>query len=167
MHAEDANSIDDLLLQRARLDIQLRKRLRTLRDDPSTRLFTYVLLLQNNNVYVGSTNSLYMRLVDHLQEVDMSSKWVKLHGPVVRVLEVSRNSKAEDETYKTMEYMTLYGWESVRGSHWCKVDPRGPPNMLRDFHRTRSDFEYLSREEIDHAVSIADELARDLVTDIE
>lgn len=151
-------SLNDLLLQRARLDIELRKRLKHIKN----RYFTYVLLLQNNNIYVGSTNNLFLRLLEHLHETELSSHWVRLHGPVIRVLEVSTQAQVEDECYKTLEYMHMFGWESVRGGSWCKVDLRGPPAALHTFKRDRGDFQYLSREEIDKAVSISRQLAEDL-----
>jgi hypothetical protein len=152
-------SLDDLILQSARLAVRLRKRLKAEHDDPDARyFFTYVLLLQNECIYVGSTNSLYMRLYEHLHETEMSSNWVKFHGPVIRVLEVSKNAKKDDEVYKTLEYMTMFGWQSVRGAHWCKVELKGPPTSLADFKRTRSDFDYLDRGCIEAALDIARQL---------
>lgn len=156
MEEEDNIELEDLILQSARLNVRLRKKLRAEQQDPEARyFFTYVLLLQNGNIYVGSTNSLYMRLYEHLHETDMSSQWVRLHGPVIRVLEISRNSKKDDEVYKTLEYMSLFGWQSVRGAHWCKVELKASPPALHDFQRDRSDFRYLSRQEIDAAIAIS------------
>jgi hypothetical protein len=153
-------SLDELALESAKLLLQVRKRLKAEQTDSSAKYFyTYVLLLQNNNIYVGSTNHLYIRLMEHMHCGERSSQWVRLHGPVIRVLEVCRNSKADDETYKTLEYMSLFGWQSVRGASWCKLDLRGPPNCLKTFCRSRSDFEYLTRDDIDHAVHVAHELA--------
>lgn len=157
---EEEESLDELILASARLAVRLRKRLKAERSDPDARFyFTYVLLLQNECVYVGSTNSLYMRLYEHFHETDMSSNWVKLHGPVIRVLEVTKNSKKDDETYKTLEWMTMFGWKSVRGASWCKVELKSPPMALADFKRTRNDFQYLDRKDIDAAVDIARSLS--------
>ena len=154
----ETDDLDALLIQSAHLNARIRKRLIQFDQPPNARLFTYVLLLQNNNIYVGSSNNIYVRLTQHLHDTDFSAKWVRLHGPVVRVLEVMKNSLAEAETYKTLEYMTLYGHESVRGAHWTTMELRGPPAALATFQRNRNDFQYLPRSEIDRAVTIAKEL---------
>ena len=155
-------SLDDLILESARLAVQLRKRFKAGHGEDFTgnpgRYYTYALLLQNECIYVGSSNNIYIRLMEHLYDQTMSSNWVKEHGPVIRVLEVIRNSTPVDETYKTLEYMSLFGWESVRGAGWCKVDLRNPPAALVGFSRTRSDFEYLSRKEINDVLQISKDL---------
>lgn len=160
----DQKTLEELTLESARLMLHLRKRLKSEQSDPSAKYYyTYVLLLQNENIYVGSTNHLYLRLMEHFCEAERSSQWVRLHGPIIRVLEVVRNSKADDETYKTFEYMTLFGWKSVRGAAWCKIDQRGPPAALHGFSRNRCDFEYLTRQEIDDAIKMARSLAEENV----
>jgi predicted GIY-YIG superfamily endonuclease len=152
-------SLEDLALESAKLLIQIRKRLKAEQTDPRAKYYyTYVLLLQNNNIYVGSTNHLYIRLMEHLHNSERSSQWVRLHGPIIRVLEVCKNCKGDDEAYKTLQYMNLFGWQSVRGASWCKVDLRGPPGALRTFQNNRADFWYLTREEIDHAIKTAKDL---------
>ena len=157
-------SLEELTLESARLMLQVRKRLRAEQSDVNSKyFFTYALLLQNNNVYVGSTNHLYIRLMEHFCDTGRSSHWVRMHGPIVRVLEVVKNSKSDDETYKTLEYMTLFGWQSVRGASWCKPELRGPPQALQTFRRNRSDFEYLGRRDIDQAVKLARELGEETV----
>lgn len=102
--------------------------------------------------------------MEHMYDSKMSSNWVKEHGPVIRVLEIIRNSTPDDETYKTLEYMTLFGWESVRGSSWCKVDLRNPPGALATFQRNRSDFDYMSRKEINEILRISKDLYDTLCT---
>lgn len=154
------DSLDDLILQSAKLAVRLRKRLKSIKTDPDSKFFfVYVLLLQDECVYVGATNSLYMRFYEHLHETELSSNWVKYHGPVIRVLEVVKNAQKGDEEYKTLEYMQLFGWESVRGAHWCKVELKSPPAALREFARNRADFEYVDRRDIDAALKVARELS--------
>ncbi len=148
-------SLDDLILESARLTVQLRKRFKAQQDDGNTPRYTYVLLLQDECIYIGTTTNIFIRLMDHLHETAMTSNWVKEHGPVIRVLEVIKNSTIEDETYKTLEYMTTFGYESVRGASWCKVELRNPPGALHTFTRNRTDFEYVSRKEIDTIVQTA------------
>ena len=154
---EPEKSLDELILESARLTVQLRKRFKAQQDDPSSGnpRYTYVLLLQDECIYIGTTTNIFIRLMDHLHETQMSSNWVREHGPVIRVLEIIRHSTLEDETYKTLEYMTMFGHESVRGASWCKLELRNPPGALHAFVRNRADFEYLSRKEIDDVVQIA------------
>ena len=156
------DALNALLLQHARTGVQINKLLTTLKKDASARYFTYVLLLQRGNIYVGSSESIYKRLLDHWTMSPSSSLWVKEHGPIDRILEISVNSSADDERYKTLEYMSIFGHQKVRGGGWCRVLPTGPPTDLTDFTRERSDFQYLSRKEIDAIMSEVQALAQDL-----
>jgi hypothetical protein len=157
MDDDDDKSLRELLLESAKINIRLRKRFRRTQGDVPRHFFTYALLLGNDCVYVGGTNNIYMRLMEHVYETSMSSLWVREHG-FIRVLEVVKNSSPDDELYKTMEYMTLFGWKSVRGSHWCKIDIRNPPPPLADFVRNRCDFDYMNRREIDDVLSLSKDL---------
>jgi hypothetical protein len=149
-------SLDELVIESARLAVQLRKRFKSGHGNQG-RYYTYVLLLQDECIYVGSSNNIYIRLMEHHYDPTMSSNWVREHGPVIRVLEVIRDSSPVDETYKTLEYMSLFGWESVRGAGWCKIDIRQPA-ALTLFERTRADFNYLTRTEIDDVLRISKDL---------
>jgi len=151
-------SLDDLILESAKLAVQLRKKFKAQQRETTGRYYTYALLLQDECIYVGSSNNIYIRLMEHIYDQTMSSNWVREHGPVIRVLEIIRNSTPEDETYKTLEYMTMFGWQSVRGASWCKVDLRHPPQALHTFQRTRADFDYLTRKEIDDVLRISKDL---------
>lgn len=151
-------TIDDLVLESARIGVQIRKKMKTDTCNYARRYYTYVLLLENRRFYIGSSNNIYIRLMEHIYDTDMSSLWVKEHGPVVRVLEIIRNSAPDDETYKTLEYMTVFGWESVRGAGWCKLEMKSPPPALFTFQRNRCDFDYLSRKEIDDVLQLSLEL---------
>ncbi len=150
-------------LTASRASVRLRKVLaRRGRRDARARYFTYTLLLSGGEIYVGSTDNIYSRLLEHYLQSGSSSVWVRERGPVTRVLEVVEDSTAEDETYKTLEYMSLFGWESVRGAGWCRAAMRGPPAALADFVRNRADFRYLPREEIQDVVDHVARLAEDL-----
>ncbi len=98
-------AIEALLQQSARLSVAIRRTYATVKLDPAARYYTYVLMLQNSKFYVGSTDNIYNRLLDHCTMSASSAVWVRQHGPVHRVVEVSRNCRADDETYKTLEYM--------------------------------------------------------------
>jgi hypothetical protein len=150
-------------LAASRASVRLKKVLaRAGRRDVRARYFTYTLLLTGNRVYVGSTDNIYSRLLEHYLMSASSSVWVREHGPVRRVLEIVEDSAAEDEAYKTLEYMSLFGWESVRGAGWCRAAMRGPPAALAEFARTRSDFRYMDRSHISDVVDHVAALANDL-----
>lgn len=151
-------TIEDLSLQTAKLLIKLRKKIEHEQTSNSKYYYTYVLLLQQGNIYVGSTSNLYIRLMEHFEETSRSSQWVRMHGPVIRVLEVIRDSKQGDEDYKTLEWMSIMGYESVRGGCWNKVDLRREPEALKVFQRCRGDFKYMPRHEIDRVLHTAREL---------
>lgn len=150
--------MDALLLQSARLGAEIRREYQKIKRDPDSRYYTYVLQLQNNKFYVGNTDNIYQRLLDHTTRSVSSAQFVKMHGPVHRVLEVSRGSSKEDELYKTLQYMSMFGWENVRGSSYCKLDMHAPPEKLRSFARTRDgDLEYLTNAELeDVLVAVCD-----------
>lgn len=149
------------LLQSARLSLEIRNEYARVKRDASAKYYTYVLQLQEDKFYVGNTDNPYTRLLDHKLMTPSSSLWVKQYGPVKRVVEISRNSSKSDEHYKTLLYMSLFGWQNVRGSSYCKVQMFGPPEALKSFARDRdAEFEYLSREEVEAMEASIDELAR-------
>ena len=83
------------------------------------------------------------------------------HGPVLGVVEVSRNSAKNDEHYKTLQYMSMFGWENVRGSSYCKVQMFNPPEALQSFVRSRdSEFDYLTRQEIEAVLEAIKDMER-------
>lgn len=156
--------LDGLLLSAARLAVAVRKAYACVKRDACSRFFTYVLLLQGGKIYVGNTDNIYQRLLEHHAMSPSSAVWVREHGPVARVLEISRNCAVDDEMYKTLEYMCLFGWENVRGAGWCRVDMKAPPLALAGFRREARAFEYLTRAEVDgvvrHVAQLAAELAQ-------
>lgn len=163
-----AQTLESMLMLNARLSVNIRRAYSRLKRDQGARYFTYVLLLQNNKMYVGSTDNIYNRLLDHCQMSKSSSVWVREHGPVRRVVEVSRDCDRDDETYKTLEYMHLFGWTNVRGAGYCRSAMRAPPPQLADFTRDQArKFDYLTRKEIDEVVGVVRELSeqQDAVSD--
>jgi hypothetical protein len=155
-----AAQLEALLLQSAKVNVSIRRQLGRLRRDPRTKYYTYVLLLQDNKMYVGNTNNIYNRLVDHCLMGENSSVWVRRHGPVKRVVEIARDCDLEDEHYKTMEYMDLFGWQNVRGAAYCRPTMRQPPAPLKTFAKNPAKrMQYLTRAEIDDVVQVVRDLA--------
>ena len=152
-------------LASAQTSVRLRRTLAKRKRDPSARYFTYTLLLRDGNVYVGSTDNVYVRLLDHYLMTSSSSVWVREHGPVQRVLEIVEDSTADDEKYKTLEYMSMFGWERVRGAGWCRSQMRSAPAALDTFVRDRADFAYMSRPRISDVVTEVTRLAATLRAD--
>jgi hypothetical protein len=154
-------AIESLLLDSAKLSVAIQRAYTKVRNDPRSRYyFTYVLLLQNGKFYVGTSNNVYNRLLDHHLMSTCSSLWVREHGPVQRVVEVVRNCAYDDETYKTLEYMSMFGWQNVRGASYCRPSMRSPPAALAEFRRNPNrPFLYMSRGEIDGIEDMVRELA--------
>lgn len=141
--------MESLLLQSTRLNLAIRKEYARLKRDQTAKYYTYVLQLQEGKFYVGNTDNIYARLLDHKLMTPSSSLWVKTHGPVERVVEISKNSAKDDEHYKTLQYMSMFGWENVRGSSYCRLQMFNPPEALKTFCRTRDgEFDYMSAEEV-------------------
>lgn len=158
------DSLEELLLKSAELNVQIRRLYQTVKPSAETRYYTYVLLLQRGRVYVGNSDNIYVRLMEHFLQSNHSSQWVREHGPPVRVMELIRNSSSDDETYKTLEWCDLLGHDNVRGAAYCKLEYRGPPPALMNFRRDpQRTFEYMSRDEIDEVVRVSKKLALDLL----
>jgi predicted GIY-YIG superfamily endonuclease len=149
-------ALESALIDAARLNIRIRQLYVHLKNELGGRYYTYVILLQHGKIYVGSSDNIYIRLYEHEMQTPQSAGFVREHGPVVRVLEISRNCRADDETYKTLEYMSLFGHENVRGAGWCRGELRAPPADVATFQRARSstEFEYLTRKEIDDIMDV-------------
>lgn len=141
--------MEALLLQSAQLQQEIRRTYSGLKKDPDARYYTYVLQLQDGKYYVGNTDNIYQRLLDHIMLTPSTALFVKKHGPVERVVEISKNSYKDHELYKTLQYMTMFGWTNVRGSSYCRTDLMSPPEKLKSFLRNRDgEFTYLSDAEV-------------------
>lgn len=115
------------------------------------RFFTYVLLLQQGRLYVGSTDNIYTRLYDHFTCAPSSAIWVKEYGPPIRVVEIIKNSKPHDEHQKFVEYASKFGFDVVRGAGYCRLSLREPP-CIRDYIPHTTPIESMSRNDIDTIV---------------
>lgn len=154
--------MEAMLLQSTRLALAIRREYGRLKRDQAAKYFTYVLQLQEGKFYVGNTDNIYQRLLDHKMMTPSSALWVKQYGPIQRVVEIARNCSKDDELYKTLQYMSMFGWENVRGSSYCKVQMFRPPEALREFVRAREgEFEYLTAEEVGAVLAALEDLEKE------
>lgn len=78
----------------------------------------YVLQLEQNKYYVGRTNDIDKRLVEHA--AGKGAEWTVLYK-VVKVVEIIKDCKPQDEDAMTITYMKKYGIENVRGGTFCSI----------------------------------------------
>lgn len=89
----------------------------------------YVLRLEDNCWYVGSTSNIYSRFKQHQEQNGRGSKWTELHRPIeiyeTRKIGITTESEAAKyEDIVTLEYMNKYGKEYVRGGGRCQINLR-------------------------------------------
>lgn len=88
----------------------------------------YCLQLEEGFYYIGTTMNINMRYAQHSS--GSGSKWTRLHRPE-SIMEVCLGGDAV-EREKTLEYMRRFGFQNVRGSHWCKVELKTDPSAKVD-----------------------------------
>lgn len=161
----DLRSLLNVLLSGARSNVRIRQEFRKRGRGDSQKYFTYALLLGDGKIYVGTTNNVYQRLLDHFSMSSSSSMWVREHGPVRRVLEISSGACDGAEEERTLEYMSVFGWKNVRGSGWCKVQMNGPPSRLDTFERGKVSHDFMNRQQISDIVKDVEILLSELYED--
>jgi predicted GIY-YIG superfamily endonuclease len=89
--------------------------------EPSKPFWLYVLKLENNRYYVGSTSQTnpYDRIMQHVNK-DGGAKWTELYAPieVIEIRDAGTMTRTQAEAYErnlTWEYMRQYGVNKVRG----------------------------------------------------
>ena len=88
--------------------------------------YVYVLALEDDKYYVGTSKDLHSRLYQHFN--GSGARWTKLHKPIY-VYEVTLGGRNE-ERIKTLEIMRKHGWENTRGAVWSVCDMKNPPKEL-------------------------------------
>lgn len=78
----------------------------------------YLLELAQGKYYVGSSNQVDKRLLQHFS--NNGSSWTKLYPPV-QVLAIYENLNAFDEDHYTLQAMRIYGIDNVRGGTFSSV----------------------------------------------
>lgn len=152
---ESPNKEHSTLIQQARLSCLLKRR------GSEDNHFTYVLELQDGFIYVGRTLNIYQRLMTHLYDwKENGVEWIKLYGPVKRVVEIYADCSKDEETHLTLLWMHRMGWERVRGGPWVKKVIKHMPRDLNRQDWTQFDMRtsarctYMSRKAIDKIVDM-------------
>lgn len=76
----------------------------------------YILKLENNKYYIGSSLNLYRRLIQHWS--GCGSKWTFLFKPVELVTWILTNDLLYIENIMTKAYVSKYGYLNVRGGNF-------------------------------------------------
>lgn len=87
---------------------------------PRTEEVCYVLLLEGDNIYVGTSTQLHNRLNSHWNGI--GAKWTMLHKPV-KVIGIHAGG-FEKEQQLTLLCRDKYGVEKVRGAGYVSLEPR-------------------------------------------
>ena len=80
----------------------------------------YVLSLENNKYYVGKTDDLQRRFLEHLHGHGRSAMWTKKHKPV-GILETYEGADGLEEDKVTLACMIQYGIDHVRGGPYVST----------------------------------------------
>jgi hypothetical protein len=141
----------DLLFQAATSNVIIRNMYATfwkMQEQTPTRYFTYVLLLQHGKIYVGSTDNIYTRLLDHFTCSPSSAVWVREYGPPERIVEIVVEGPPDTEQYIYCLYADRFGYHNVRGGGVCKLMLNHEPLVVKNFVPDGRRFKNLGRDEI-------------------
>lgn len=97
----------------------------------------YVLLCEGGRYYIGKSDHLITRILDHF--VRNGSRFTKKYKPVC-VIEVIENADDLDEDKYTKRYMSIYGVDKVRGGSYSEINlPEYKKRCLMDVFCTKDD----------------------------
>lgn len=83
-------------------------------------LTVYILELENNKYYIGSTEkNLEDRVIEHFKHC--GSVWTQKFKPI-KVIEIVPNADKYDEDKYTKKYMDKFGIDNVRGGSYVTID---------------------------------------------
>jgi predicted GIY-YIG superfamily endonuclease len=94
-----------------------------------TKYYIYVLELIDNRYYVGRTGNILKRIEEHF--TGCGSIYTMKYNPI-KVIEVVEELTKKDERNKTLEMMSKYGWEKVRGAGWCSLEINKPNDKYKN-----------------------------------
>lgn len=160
MTPEPVASLLGDLLAVARAGRDLKRKYTKLKSEPDARFFTYVLKLRTNGMlYVGSTDNIYARLLQHAT-LDGTAQVVRAFGPVERLVRVYSDCGPNDEKLVTIELMSEFGHSHVRGGPFCRVDALpAEPVEVRGYRGGCVVGRRMTRAEIDAIMDEVDVLA--------
>ena len=78
----------------------------------------YIIKLIQNKYYIGKTNKLEKRLIEHTE--NKGSKWTSIYYPI-NLIQIIPNCDKYDEDMYTEIYMEKYGIENVRGGTYAQA----------------------------------------------
>ena len=78
----------------------------------------YVLRLSGGRYYIGKTANLKSRIAQHMD--GQGSAWTRKYKPI-SVIEERRNVSPFEEDSLTLEYMSTYGVDKVRGGSYVEI----------------------------------------------
>jgi hypothetical protein len=109
--------------------------------------YIYVLQLIEDRYYIGRSDNILRRIEEHF--TNNGSIYTKKFKPL-KVIEVEEEKTNQDEKVKTFFYMEKYGWEKVRGSHWCSLELKKNPinNKKRKYNKSFENMEYKIDDDI-------------------
>lgn len=81
-------------------------------------VYVYILKLENNKYYVGKTDSLEKRIMQHFSN---GSNWTKKYKPI-DIIDIIKDCDEFDEDKYTLKYMKEYGIDNVRGGSFCEIN---------------------------------------------
>src|SRR6266446_5937610 len=79
----------------------------------------YVLECEQGKYYVGKTTNIEKRINDHLN--GNGSQWTKTYKPKPEPIKVYKDCSAFDEDKYTIEMMSIYGIDNVRGGTFTQM----------------------------------------------
>lgn len=82
-------------------------------------LFLYILSLENGKYYIGKTDDVNRRFLEHMS--NKGSEWTKKYKPV-EILEVIDDCDEFDEDKYTFKMMALHGIDNVRGGSFVQIN---------------------------------------------
>jgi predicted GIY-YIG superfamily endonuclease len=85
----------------------------------SDKTTIYVLKLKNNKYYVGKTNNVQKRFMEHMS--GNGSAWTKKYKPI-EIIETIKNASKYDEDKYVKKYMDKYGMNNVRGGTYVNIE---------------------------------------------
>ena len=81
--------------------------------------YIYILKLKNNKYYIGKTQDVEKRFMQHINGV--GSSWTKKYKPVSIIKQIKSTSQFDEDKY-VKEYMSKYGIENVRGGTYTSIE---------------------------------------------